>query len=464
VDIIVQFWFFQKRDVDVGDCYQGLKLPKLHDNNNFHNSGTDLFSACLRNVKVIEMNWIAWIILIAIIVDYLFNFMADIVNLKQLSPVVPEPFQNIYDADRYARSQEYLKVNTRFEWWVSSLDLIIILIIWFGHGFAYLDDWIRSYALGPVVSGLLYVGVLGIIKLFLSLPFSVYSTFVIEEKFGFNKTTVKTFIMDLIKSLVLSIILGAPLFAGILYFFEVAGDNAWWYCWIVVTIFVIIVQFIAPTWIMPWFNKFTPLESGELKDMILDYARSIQFSLKNIFIIDGSKRTNKSNAFFTGFGKNKRIALYDTLVDQLTHSELVSVLAHEMGHYKKKHVWINMAIGFLYSGVMFYLLSIFISYDGLFDAFFMNQSSVYAGMIFFGMLFSPIDFFLGILLQSLSRYNEYQADQFAAQTTQQPDALVSALKKLSVQNLSNLTPHPLYVFLNYSHPPVLQRIKRLISS
>jgi len=407
------------------------------------------------------MNLIAWIILIALIVDYLLNFIADIVNLKQVSPVIPEAFKNVYDPERYARSQEYLKVNTRFEWLVSSLDLIIILVFWFTHGFAYLDNWIRSYQLGSIGSGLMYVSILGLIKLIISLPFSIYSTFVIEERFGFNKTTVKTFILDLIKGLALSIVLGAPLLSGILYFFDVAGDNAWWYCWLAVTIFVLIVQFIAPTWIMPLFNKFTPLEAGELRNMILNYAQSIQFSVQNIFIIDGSKRSSKSNAFFTGFGKNKRIALFDTLVEQLNNKELVSVLAHEMGHYKKKHIWINMGIGIAYSGVMFYLLSFFISYNGLFDAFFMNQPSVYAGMIFFGMLLSPIDFFLGLLLQSLSRYNEYQADQFAATTTESPDNLISALKQLSVQNLSNLTPHPLYVFLNYSHPPVLQRIQRL---
>jgi len=409
------------------------------------------------------MNWIAWIILIALIVDYLFNLLADIVNLKQLSPEVPELFHKCYDAERYAQSQEYLKINTRFEWLVSSLDLILILLFWFGHGFAYLDDWVRSFNLGHIGSGLLFVSVLGLIKLILSLPFSVYSTFVIEEKFGFNKTTAKTFIMDMVKGLTLSILIGGPLLAGILYFFEAAGDNAWWYCWIVVTLFVLIFQFITPTWILPLFNKFTPLEAGALRDMILDYAKSIQFSLQNIFIIDGSKRTNKSNAFFTGFGKNKRIALFDTLVNQLSNDELLGVLAHEMGHYKKNHIWMNMFIGVLYSGVMFYLLSFFISYDGLFDAFFMHQPSVYAGMLFFGMLFTPIDFFLGLLLQFLSRYNEYQADQFAAETTKNPNALVSALQKLSVQNLSNLTPHPLYVFINYSHPPVLQRIKRLIS-
>jgi STE24 endopeptidase len=409
------------------------------------------------------MNWIAWIILIALIVDYLLNMIADILNLKHLSPEVPETFKDTYDAEQYARSQEYLKVNTRFEWWMSGLDMILILTFWFGRGFAYLDDWVRSFGWGSIISGLLFVSVLGLIKLIISLPFSIYSTFVIEERFGFNKTTAKTFVMDLIKGLVLSIILGMPLMAGILYFFEVSGDNAWWYCWLVVTVFVLIVQFVAPTWIMPWFNTFTPLESGELRDKILDYARSIQFSLKNVFIIDGSKRSNKSNAFFTGFGKNKRIALYDTLVDQLNHNELLSVLAHEMGHYKKNHIWMNMAIAILYSGLMFYLLSIFVSYDSLFDAFYMSQPSVYAGMLFFGMLFSPIDFFLGLFLQSLSRHNEYQADSFAAETTKNSDNLVSALKTLSVQNLSNLTPHPFYVFLNYSHPPVSQRIKRLIS-
>ena len=407
------------------------------------------------------MNWIAWIIIIALIVDYLLHLIADIANLKQLSPEIPESFKNVYDAENYAKSQEYLKVNTKFDWWVSSLDLILILCFWFGHGFSYLDSWVRSYQLGPVWSGLLFISCLGLLKLVLSVPFSVYSTFVIEERFGFNKTTVKTFILDFIKSFILSIVLGGPLLAGILYFFEFAGSDAWWYCWLVVTVFVIIIQFIAPTWIMPLFNKFTPLESGDLKDMIMDYARSIQFSLQNIFIIDGSKRSSKSNAFFTGFGKNKRIALFDTLVEQLNNEELLSVLAHEMGHYKKKHIWINMIIGILYSGTMFFLLSFFISYEQLFQAFYLEHTSVYAGMLFFGMLFSPIDFFLGLALQSLSRYNEYQADKFAAVTTSIPGALISALKKLSVQNLSNLTPHPIYVFLNYSHPPVLQRIRQL---
>ncbi|KPA12525.1 peptidase M48 [Candidatus Magnetomorum sp. HK-1] len=407
------------------------------------------------------MNWIAWIIISALVIDYLFHLIADIANLKQLSPEIPESFKNVYDAEQYAKSQEYLKVNTKFDWWASSLDLLLILCFWFGHGFSYLDHWVRSFQFGPIGSGLIYISVLGLVKIVISLPFSVYSTFVIEERFGFNKTTVKTFILDLIKSFFLSILLGGPLLAGILYFFEFAGPDAWWYCWLVVTAFVLIIQFIAPTWIMPLFNKFTPLESGELKDMIMDYARSIRFSLQNIFIIDGSKRSNKSNAFFTGFGKNKRIALFDTLVEKLSNEELLGVLAHEMGHYKKMHIWINMLIGIGYSGMMFYLLSFFISYEKLFQAFYMDHTSVYAGMLFFGMLFSPIDFFLGLALQSLSRYNEYQADNFAALTTSTPNALISALKKLSVQNLSNLTPHPIYVFLNYSHPPVLQRIRQL---
>ncbi|MFC1477545.1 M48 family metallopeptidase, partial [candidate division KSB1 bacterium] len=232
------------------------------------------------------------------------------------------------------------------------------------------------------------------------------------------------------------------------------------YCWIVSIVFILFVQYIAPTWIMPLFNKFTPIEDGELKDKILDYARSVRFSLKGVFIMDGSKRSSKSNAFFTGFGKNKRIALFDTLIEKHTVQELVSVLAHEIGHYKKKHILKGMAISIVHMGIMFYLISIFLTHDGLFEAFYVEQA-VYTGLIFFGMLFAPIEMVLGILMNILSRKHEYEADGFAADTTGTPFALVDALKKLSVHNLSNLTPHPFYVFLNYSHPPVLQRIRVL---
>jgi STE24 endopeptidase len=225
-----------------------------------------------------------------------------------------------------------------------------------------------------------------------------------------------------------------------------------------VTLFL---QFIAPTWIMPLFNKFTPLEEGELRESIFSYARSVNFSLENLFVMDGSKRSTKSNAFFTGFGKHKRIALFDTLIEKHSVAELVSILAHEIGHYKKKHILQSMAISILHSGLMFFLLSIFISHKGLFDAFYMEQMSIYAGLIFFGMLYSPLELLLSIFLQIFSRKNEYEADRFAVETTDTPETMVNALKTLSVHNLSNLTPHPFYVFLNYSHPPVLERIQAL---
>jgi STE24 endopeptidase len=267
--------------------------------------------------------------------------------------------------------------------------------------------------------------------------------------------------MDLLKGLLLSILLGGPLLTGILAFFEYAGDAAWFYCWLAIVAYMFIIQFIAPTWIMPIFNKFTPLEEGELQTAILSYAQSIQFPLKSIFVMDGSKRSSKSNAFFTGFGKNKRIVLFDTLIARHTVPELVAVLAHEMGHYQKKHILQGMLISILQTGIMLFLLSFFISYQGLFDAFYMQQASVYAGLIFFGMLYSPIDFFVGLAAQKLSRKNEFQADKFSVETTYNPNAMIDALKKLSVHNLSNLLPHPFYVFLNYSHPPVLKRIEAI---
>ena len=407
------------------------------------------------------MNFIAVIILSAIGVDFILNLVADGLNLKHLKTELPQTFQGVYDADRYRKSQQYLKVNTQLGWVTSAFSLSLILVFWFAKGFPLLDRWVRSFELGPVLSGLVYMGILMLFKAVLSLPFSLYATFVIEERFGFNTTTWKIYLMDLIKGLALALLLGTPLLAAILMFFQYAGPNAWWYCWIGVTLYMLVVQFIAPTWIMPLFNKFTPLEDGELKSAILTYANSINFPLENVYQMDGSRRSTKSNAFFTGFGKHKRIVLFDTLIKQHSVNELVAVLAHEMGHYKKRHIRQSLILGILQTGLMLFLLSHFITYAGLFNAFYMPQQSVYAGMIFFAMLYAPIDFFVGIFMQVLSRQNETAADQFAAQTTKDPPSMAAALKKLSVHNLSNLTPHPFYVFLNYSHPPVLKRIQML---
>jgi STE24 endopeptidase len=376
---------------------------------------------------------------------------------------LPGEFEGTYDAEAYENSQKYTQVYTRFGFLSGSISLIITLIFWFAGGFNYLDNIVRAWDLGAIGTGLIYIAILIVAKSILSLPFSLYTTFVIEERFGFNKTTLKTFFLDMLKGLFLGILLGGPLLAGLLYFFQMAGNIAWIYAWAVTTVFTLIVQFIAPTWIMPLFNKFTPLEDGELKDEILSYAEKVKFPLKGIFVMDGSKRSKKSNAFFTGFGKNKRIVLFDTLIENHTVDELVSVLAHEVGHYKKKHILKSMIISILHMGFMFYLLSLFLSQKGLFDAFYMDMMSVYAGLIFFGMLYTPIEMILSVIMQIFSRKNEYEADRFAAETTNESENMISALKKLSRDNLSNLTPHPFYVFLNYSHPPVLKRIEAIRS-
>ena len=407
------------------------------------------------------MNIYAIIILVTIVFGYILSLITELLNLGALRDELPSEFDGVYDAEKYTKSQEYTRVRTRFGFITSTFSIVLTLVFWFVGGFDFLDQVVRRWSLHPIVTGLAYVGVLIVVKGILSLPFSIYSTFVIEERFGFNKTTAKTFVLDLLKGLLLGALLGAPLLAGVLAFFQYTGNLAWLYCWLATTVFTLFVQFIAPTWIMPLFNKFIPLEEGELREAIISYAQSVKFSLQNVFVMDGSKRSSKSNAFFTGFGKNKRIALFDTLIEKHTVAELVAVLAHEIGHYKKKHIVKGMIISILHMGVMFFLLSVFISHKGLFDAFYVDQISVYAGMIFFGMLYAPIELILSIFMNIFSRTNEYEADRYASETTKDSQSMIEALKKLSVHNLSNLTPHPFYVFLNYSHPPVLERIRAM---
>ena len=409
------------------------------------------------------MNIYAVIILIALIGDFVLKLSGDLLNIKSLKLELPPVLQGIYQPAEYHKSQEYLRATTNFSLVESSFSLLIMLVFWFTGGFNWFNNVVTGWHFVPVVTGLFYIGILIFIYSLLKLPFSIYSTFVIEERFGFNKTTKRTFVMDLVKGVILGALLGGLILAGILVLFQYVGAYAWLYCWGAMIIFSLAIQFVAPTWIMPLFNKFTPMESGELKDAILKYAGSVNFPVKNIFVIDGSKRSSKSNAFFTGFGRNKRIALFDTLIAQQTVPEMVAVLAHEVGHYKKKHILQGMLIGFLHTGVLFFLLSIFLTNHGLYQAFLMTNMPIYAGILFFGLLYTPIELFLSIVMQMISRKNEYEADRFAAETTEQPNDLVDALKKLSATSLSNLTPHPFYVFLNYSHPPLLQRIQAIQS-
>lgn len=407
------------------------------------------------------MNGYLIFILAVLLISYALDTIVALLNLRSLDPELPQEFIGTFDSEEYARSQEYTRTTTRFGIFQNSIMTPVTIIFILAGGFNWVDTLARSFGLESISTGLIFTGLLLLLSGSISLPFSVYSTFVIEERFGFNKTTVKTFILDIIKSVLLSILIGAPVLAAILWFFALGGKLAWVYCWLIVVAFILIMQFLAPVLIMPLFNKFTPLEDGELKDRITRYARRENFRMKGIYTMDGSKRSTKLNAFFTGFGKFRRIVFFDTLIEKLSSGEIISVLAHEMGHYKKKHIFKMMAASIVQMGVMFYILSLFLENKGLFAAFRMEHVSIYASLIFFGFLYSPISMLLGIIGNWFSRKYEYEADLYAAKTTAGPDDLISGLKKLSVSNLSNLTPHPLHVFLNYSHPPVLKRILTL---
>jgi len=404
------------------------------------------------------INCYSIIILPALVEQFLLHLVANLLNIIALRLELPPELEGIYPQEKYHNSQNYTRVNTRFTVAESAFMLVALLAFWFSGGFSYLDQVVRGWGFTPLVNGLLYIGILALAYTLLSLPFSIYATFVIEERFGFNRTTRRTFVLDLLKKLGLAMLLGGALLACLLLLLEHAGTHAWLYCWAAVAAYSLVVQFVAPTWIMPLFNKFTPMAHGELRDAIFNYAASVSFPVKNVFVMDGSRRSARANAFFTGFGHNKRIALYDTLIEKQTVPEMVSILAHEVGHYKKKHILKGIIIGVLHTGFLLFLLSIFLGSAGLYLAFGIEQPSIYTGLLFFGMLYTPIELLLSLGMNMLSRRHEYEADRFAAETAGAPHSLIEALKKLSSDNLSNLTPHPFYVFLNYSHPTLLQRL------
>ena len=407
------------------------------------------------------MNIFSIIILGTLLGTFFIKLLADILNMNAAGAVLPEEFHDVYDQEAYEKSQNYLRHSTVFSLVAAGFELSVLLLFWFAGGFNFLDILVRGLGFSSLVTGVFYIGILLFLQGLISLPFSIYQTFVLEEQYGFNKTSPLTFVSDKLKGVFLGLLLGTPVLAGLLWFFENSGSLAWVWAWGAVAFFGFVLQYVAPTLIMPLFNKFTPLEDGELKSAIMEYAKSVNFPLSGIFVIDGSKRSSKANAFFTGFGKRKRIALFDTLIENHAVTELVAVLAHEIGHYKKKHIIIAMFLSIVNMGIVFFLLSIFLNNRELFDAFYMENLSVYASLLFFSLLYSPVEFVLSVALQSLSRRHEFQADHYAVETYKGASTLAEALKKLSRTNLSNLTPHPFYVFLNYSHPPVLQRIERI---
>lgn len=404
--------------------------------------------------------WLVFILAV-LIGHLLLDLLIARLNLLALAPELPDEFSDCYDSQRYARSQHYTRIRIRFGMLQGIVTTAVTVIFLLVGGFAAVDRLARSFDFASITTGLIFIGCLLLLSFLLNLPFSLYSTFSIEARFGFNRTTPSTFLADLGKATLLVILLGGPLLTLILWFFENGGDLAWLYCWLGVIGFGFIVQFLAPVLIMPLFNTFTPLPAGSLRQAILEYTTRQRFNSGGIYTMDGSRRSRKVNAFFTGFGRFRKIVFFDTLMDTLEQDEIVAVLAHEMGHYHMRHIWIMMAASILQTGLLFFLLALILENPYLFAAFGVEEVSVYASLAFFAFLYAPVSTLLAVLFNWLSRRHECAADRFAAETTGDPEALIRSLKKLSRENLSNLTPHPLAVTLSHSHPPILQRIAAL---
>ena len=398
------------------------------------------------------------IIIGALLVEYALSTISSVFNMKSITEKIPDGFQEYYDEEKYSSSQSYLKDKTRFGLFSGTFGLCVTLIVIHTGVFGMLDDFARSHSSHNITAGLIFFGILFIFNDIINIPFSIYSTFVIEEKYGFNKTTWKTYVADKLKGYGLTIVLGSIVIVPILYFFETYGSNGWWIAWVLITGFMIAIQPLFVHVIAPMFNKFEPLEEGELRNSIEEFANKVAFPIGRIDVMDGSRRSAHSNAYFSGFGKSRRIALFDTLMEKHSTDEIVSVVAHEVGHYKKKHVISGTILGILETGLMLFIFNYFMSDQALFDVFGVEKLSVYCGLVFFGMLYSPVSLVTSICTTALSRRNEFEADAYALETTKKPEPLISMLKGLAASNLSHLTPHPLMVFLSYSHPPVVERI------
>ncbi len=401
---------------------------------------------------------IFYIIIGILIFDYLLDQFLDYLNATKRSSVLPSELKGIYDDEKYKKSQDYDKVNHKFSILTSSFNLLLILVFLYLSGFAFVDEVARFYTSNSILVALIFFGVIMFASDIIHIPFNIYDTFVIEEKFGFNKTTPKIFILDKIKGWFIAAIIGGGLLSLIVWFYNTVGQNFWIYAWIAVSLFSIFMTMFYTSFIVPLFNKLKPLENGELKDEITNFCSKAEFKLDNVYVIDGSKRSTKANAYFSGLGKRKKIVLFDTLIEKLSKEEIVAVLAHEIGHYKKKHTLIAVFSSIIQTGLTLYILSLFVGNPILSKALGSEIPSFHLGLITFGFLYSSISTIIGLFMNVISRKNEYAADQFASENYKVIH-LQNALKKLSVNNLSNLTPHPLYVFFNYSHPTLLQRLK-----
>jgi STE24 endopeptidase len=400
------------------------------------------------------------LILTIIIAGFLVDLIIDLLNISALKTALPVVLAGEYSTESYSRSQLYQREASKFGLLVSSMSFVVIILMFILGGFTWVHEWVAKVTDNDIFSALLFFGTLMLGSGILSLPFDIWSTFVIEEKYGFNKTTARTFVLDKIKSLALLLVLGVPLAAFIIWIYRITGQSFWLWTWLVLSVFSLFLSFFYSTLIVPLFNKQKPLDEGPLRSAIELLAARADFPLKNIFVIDGSKRSSKSNAYFAGFGSKRRIVLYDTLIRDLEENQILAVLAHEIGHYRKKHILFSMLLSVFQTGLMLFLFSLVVGNPIFSQALNISEPTFHIGLLVFGILFSPVSELTGLLFNKISRSFEYQADAFAEKLGFGDD-LASGLIRLSEKNLSNLTPHPAYVFVHYSHPTLLQRIARL---
>ena len=401
-----------------------------------------------------------YIIISVILFDFLLERFLDFLNRSRWSDSLPESLLGIYDREKYTKQQNYETVKFKFRQIASTFKLVTILLMFLLHGFAFINTFAVSAVHHPVLQALIFFGILMFGSSILGIPFKYYRIFHIEERFGFNRTTSNTFVLDVLKGWLLGAVLGGGLLALIIWFFIWAGEYFWLYAWGAISMFTIFMAMFYSNLIVPLFNKQTPLEEGELRNKIEAFSREAGFKLDNIYVINNSKRSTKLDAYFTGLGSRKRIVLYDTLINDLSDEEIVAILAHEVGHYKKKHTLIGIGLSVMQTGFMLFLLSMFIDSPLLSPALGISKPAFHIGLLVFGILYSPVSMVFGLIMNAVSRRNEYQADEYAAVHYDHVHTC-DALKKLYVNNLSNLTPNPLYVFFNYSHPTLLERLEAI---
>ncbi len=396
-------------------------------------------------------------IIVILIANYALERLVDGLNARWMGHQPPAELQGLYDPDKYRQQQNYQSVTTRFGFVTSTFSLILLMAFLFVDGFAWVHGVAVQFSSNVIIQTLVFFAVLWLAQDLFSLPFDLYQTFVIEQRFGFNKMDVKTFFVDKLKGWLLTILIGGAVLAGVAWFYYQTKQLFWVYSWISVSGLSLFLTLFYSNLIVPLFNKQTKLEEGELKTAIEEFAAKVDFPVRDIFVLDGSKRSTKANAYFTGLGTKKRIVLFDTLINDLTSKEVVAVLAHEIGHYQKKHTLQAVILSIGQTGVVFYLMSLFLKHALFCQALGVDTAVFHVGLVAFVLLYSPISLLTGLLMHGWSRHNEYQADAFAAQY-HDGDSLINALKKLSVNHLSNLTPHPAYIFFHYSHPSLYQRM------